>query len=191
MHTSNGKICEYPILLVDDELFMRRVLEDALVAQGYSVVTASNGKEALELVGNGDYPLILSDWVMPEMDGLELCRAIRMSKQEQYTYIILLTAQDTSDGIIQGLEAGADEYLLKPVNAAELTVRIQTARRIIDLERSLQKTLEEIRTLSLKDPLTGIFNRRYLDDRLPKELKRAYRYERPLSVLMMDIDHFK
>ncbi len=191
MDKPNGKICDYTILLVDDDLFMRRVMEDALVAQGYCVVTAGNGREALELVGKGDYPLILSDWIMPEMDGLEFCRAIRASKKGQNTYIILLTAQDASDGIIQGLEAGANEYLVKPVNAAELTVRLKTARRIIDLERSLQKSLEEIRTLSLKDPLTGIFNRRYLDERLPRELKRAYRYERPLSVIMMDIDHFK
>lgn len=166
-------------------------MEDALVNQGYSVVTAGNGREALELLEKGDYPLILSDWMMPEMDGLELCRAIRASKNERFTYIILLTAQDARDGIIQGLEAGANEYLVKPVNTAELTVRLKTARRIIDLERSLHKSLEEIRTLSLKDPLTGIFNRRYLDDRLPQELKRAYRYERPLSVIMMDIDHFK
>jgi diguanylate cyclase (GGDEF)-like protein len=191
MHEANGKICDYTILLVDDDLFMRRILEDTLVTQGYSVVTAGNGREALELIEKGDYPLIISDWMMPEMDGLELCRTIRVSKKEQNTYIILLTAQDAKDGIIQGLEAGANEYLVKPVNTAELTVRLKTARRIIDLERSLQKSLEEIRTLSLKDPLTGIFNRRYLNERLPRELKRAYRYERPLSIIMLDIDHFK
>lgn len=184
-------ICDYPVLLVDDDPFMRRVLSDALREIGYAVVTAENGRQALELAGTGDYPLILSDLVMPEMDGLELCRCIRASQSLQYAYLILLTSLDTQDSIIQGLEAGANEYLVKPVNTAELTVRLKTARRIIDLERSLKRSLEEIRTLSLKDPLTNVFNRRYLDERLPQEIKRAYRFERPLSILMMDIDHFK
>lgn len=183
--------CEYPILLVDDDPFTIRVLSDSLEEMGYSVVTAKNGREALELAGNGDYPLVLSDWVMPEMDGIELCRRIRSSQCPQYTYIILLTSLDARDNIIQGLEAGADEYLVKPVNPAELTVRLKTARRIIDLERSLNKSLVEIKILSLKDPLTGVFNRRYLDDRLPQEIKRAYRFKRPISILLMDIDHFK
>jgi diguanylate cyclase (GGDEF)-like protein len=183
--------CEYPILLVDDDPFIIRVLSDSLEEMGYSVVTAQNGREALELAKNGDYPLILSDWVMPEMDGIELCRRIRSSRSPQYTYIILLTSLDTRDSFIQGLEAGADEYLVKPVNSAELTVRLKTARRIIDLERSLKRSMEEIRALSLKDPLTGVFNRRHLDERLPQEIKRSYRFRRPLSILMIDIDHFK
>lgn len=191
MSETGATICEYPVLLVDDDPFMRKVLSDSITEMGYAVVTAVNGREALEMAGNGDYPLILSDWVMPEMDGLELCARIRATQSQQYTYIILLTSLDTRDNIVQGLEAGADEYLVKPVNTAELTVRLKTARRIIDLERSLKKSLAEIRALSLKDPLTGAFNRRYLDERLPQEIKRAYRFERPLSILMMDIDHFK
>lgn len=191
MDKLEGTTCEYPILLVDDDPFIVRVLSDSLEEMGYTVAVAKNGSEALELSANGDYPLILSDWVMPEMDGIELCRRIRSSQSPQYTYIILLTSLDKRDNIIEGLEAGANEYLVKPVNPAELTVRLKTARRIIDLERSLKKSLEEIRALSLKDPLTGAFNRRYLDDRLPQEVKRAYRFKRPLSILLMDIDHFK
>ncbi|MSM38328.1 MAG: diguanylate cyclase [Geobacter sp.] len=191
MSTFDSDICEYPILLVDDDRFIRRITEDALVRLGYKVETAANGKIALKMLVEGDFPLVISDWVMPEMDGVELCRAIRESHRQQYTYIILLTSQARQDDIIKGLEAGADEYLVKPVNPAELTVRIKTARRIIDLERSLQRSLEEIKRLSLTDALTGVFNRRYLDDRLLQELKRAYRYERPLSIAMLDIDHFK
>lgn len=191
MSTFDSDICEYPILLVDDDRFIRRITEDALVRLGYKVETAANGKIALEMLVEGDYPLVISDWVMPEMDGVELCRAIRESHRKQYTYIILLTSQARQDDIIKGLEAGADEYLVKPVNPAELTVRIKTARRILDLERSLQRSLGEIKRLSLTDALTGAFNRRYLDDRLLQELKRAYRYERPLSIAMLDLDHFK
>ncbi|MBS4069262.1 MAG: diguanylate cyclase [Sulfurimonas sp.] len=191
MSTFDICICDYPILLVDDDRFMQRITEDALVRLGYRVDTAANGKIALKMLEKGDYPLVISDWVMPEMDGVELCRAIRDSHRQQYTYIILLTSQARQDDIIKGLEAGADEYLVKPVNPAELTVRIKTARRIIDLERSLQRSLGEIKRLSLTDALTGVFNRRYLDDRLLQELKRAYRYERPLSIAMLDLDHFK
>ncbi len=183
--------CEYPILLVDDDPFIVRVLSDSLTEAGYSVVIAKNGREALELIDSGYYPLILSDWVMPEMDGIELCKRIRSSQSPWYTYIILLTSLDTRDNLIFGLESGADDYLVKPVNPAELTARIKTARRIIDLERSLKKSLEEIKALSIKDPLTGAYNRRYLDDCLNHEVKRAYRFRRPISILMMDMDNFK
>ncbi len=183
--------CEYPILLVDDDPFIIRVLSDSLTDTGYSVITAKNGREALELIERGDYPLILSDWVMPEMDGIELCKRIRSSQSPRYTYIILLTSLDTRDNIIFGLESGADDYLVKPVHPAELTARLKTARRIIDLERSLKKSLEEIKALSIKDPLTGAYNRRYLDDCLNHEVRRAYRFRRPISILMMDIDNFK
>ncbi|KAF0216312.1 MAG: response receiver-modulated diguanylate [Geobacteraceae bacterium] len=181
----------FPVLVVEDNLLMRKILEASLMEAGYEVVSAGNGREALEIYGNGYYPIIMTDWVMPEMDGLELCRVIRESHSERYTYIILLTSQDSKTEMIQGLEAGADEYLVKPVNPAELTVRLKTARRILDLESSLKTSLEEIKNLSLKDSLTGIFNRRYLNERLPHEIKRAYRYERPMSLIMLDIDHFK
>jgi diguanylate cyclase (GGDEF)-like protein len=128
---------------------------------------------------------------MPEMDGLQLCRAIRSIKSEHYTYIILLTSQDSKEDLISGLEAGADEYLVKPVNQTELMVRLKTARRILDLESSLKKSLEEIKELSIHDPLTGAFNRGYLDQKLPQEIKRAFRYVHNLSIILTDIDHFK
>lgn len=181
----------FPVLVVEDNLLMRKILEASLKEAGYEVVSTENGREAFELYGKGYYPIILTDWVMPEMDGLELCRVIRENQSDRYTYIILLTSQDSKEDIIKGLEAGADEYLVKPVNQAELTVRLKTARRILDLESSLKTSLEEIKTLSLKDSLTGIFNRRYLNERLPQEIRRAYRYERPMSLIMLDIDHFK
>jgi diguanylate cyclase (GGDEF)-like protein len=180
-----------PILLVDDDRFMRTVLCQTLQDAGYQVSQAANGKEALELCRSSYFPIILTDWVMPEMDGIAFCRAFREKTAESYTYLILLTSQDGKDKLIEGLEAGADEYLIKPVNEAELMVRLKTARRILDLESSLQKSLEEIKQLSIREPLTGMFNRGYLDQHLPNEIRRADRYLRDFSLIMMDLDHFK
>lgn len=185
--TDNG----IPILLVDDDRFMRTVLCQTLQDAGYCVSQAANGKEALELCSNSYFPIIMTDWVMPEMDGIEFCRAFREKPADSYTYLILLTSQEGKEKLIAGLEAGADEYLTKPVQDAELMVRLKTARRILDLESSLQKSLEEIKQLSIHDSLTGTFNRGYLDQHLPNELRRADRYMRELSLIMMDLDHFK
>lgn len=180
-----------PILLVDDDRFIRTVLSQTLQDAGYHVSQAANGKEALELCCTSYFPIILTDWVMPEMDGVEFCRAFREKPADSYTYLILLTSQEGKEKLIKGLEAGADEYLTKPVQDAELMVRLKTARRILDLESSLQKSLEEIKQLSIHDPLTGAFNRGYLDQHLPNEIRRADRYMRELSLIMLDLDHFK
>ncbi len=182
---------EFPVLVVDDNLLLRTMLEANLKAAGYDVVTAQNGAEAFEIFKNGFFPIVMTDWVMPEMDGLDLCRAIRSDDSGRYTYIILLTSQNSKNDIISGLEAGADEYLIKPAHQAELVTRLKTARRILDLEASLKNALDEVKSLSLVDPLTGIFNRRYMDDRLPVEIKRAYRYERPLSLMIVGINRFR
>jgi diguanylate cyclase (GGDEF)-like protein len=128
---------------------------------------------------------------MPEMGGLELCRIIRERDFGGYTYVVMLTAQDSKDEMMRGLEAGADEYLVKPVHRAELTMRLKTADRILSLESSLKNSYEEIKALSVKDPLTKVYNRGYLDERLVHEVKRTFRFERPLSLIMLDIDHFK
>jgi diguanylate cyclase (GGDEF)-like protein len=170
---------------------MRTVLCQTLQDAGYQVSQATNGKEALELCRSTYYPIILTDWVMPEMDGIEFCYTFRRQPAINYSYLILLTSQDGKEKLIAGLEAGADEYLIKPVNEAELMVRLKTAHRILDLEISLQKSLEEIKQLSTRDPLTGVFNRGYLDQHLPNEIRRADRYMRELSMIMLDLDHFK
>lgn len=180
-----------PILLVDDDRFMRTVLAQFLRDSGYQVYEATNGREALELCTSRYFPVILTDWVMPEMDGVEFCRVFRSISADRYSYLILLTSQEGKEKLIAGLEAGADEYLTKPVHEAELMVRLKTARRILDLESSLKRSLEEIRELSIRDALTGVYNRGYLDQNLPLELKRSFRYMRDLSLIMIDLDHFK
>ena len=181
----------FPILIVDDDRLQRSVLEANLKTAGYDVVSAENGKEALEIFRKGYYPIVMTDWIMPEMCGLELCRAIREDDSGRYTYIIILTSLNSKNDIIAGLEAGADEYLVKPPHQAELTSRLKTARRILDLELSQQRYIDTIKNLSLIDPVTGVFSRRYMDERIHQEIRRAYRYERSLSVILVGLNLFE
>jgi len=181
----------YPILLAEDNPISRKMLEKILVHEGFDVRSVENGKEALALFKKEFFPIVLTDWLMPEMEGPELCQAIRKENHEGYVYIVLLTAKDSLDDIISGLEAGADDYLTKPANRAELIARLKNGLRILELEKSLKEANEEIRILSITDPLTGIYNRGYLNERLPQEIKRSIRYKRSLSLILCDIDHFK
>ncbi len=181
----------YPILVVEDNHFLRHVLCKLLEEDGHQVTAVPDGVAALAHLQRNTCPIVITDWVMPGMDGLELCRAIRALPLECYIYVLLLTSQESKEDLILGLEAGADEYLVKPVNEAELRVRLKIARRILNLERSLKQSLEELKHLSVKDPLTELYNRRFLAERLPQEIKRASRYGRSLSLIMLDIDHFK
>jgi diguanylate cyclase (GGDEF)-like protein len=179
------------ILLVDDEPTQRLIMARLLKRAGYEVETAGNGREALAKVEAGDFQLMITDWEMPEMDGVTLCSAVRALQNKAYVYIILLTARDAIEHVVTGLQAGADDYLTKPVIEPELMARLNTGKRIVTLERSLRTANEENRRLSITDPLTGVYNRRYLMEQLPREIDRAARYGRQLAVVMCDVDHFK
>ena len=181
----------FPILIVEDDPVSRRLLEKTLVKAGHEFVSVENGRKALEEFKERFFPIVLTDWMMPEMNGLQLCRAIRERTNTGYVFTVLLTAKDSKNDIVAGLEAGADDYLTKPVNQAELIARIKTGIRILELERSLKRANEEIRILSITDPLTGCYNRGYMTERLPQEIKRAKRYRHSLSLVLCDIDHFK
>jgi diguanylate cyclase (GGDEF)-like protein len=179
------------ILLVDDEPTQRLIMARLLRRAGYEVDTASNGREALARIGGGDFQLMITDWEMPEMDGIALCSALRSGDRQPYIYTILLTARDAIEHVVTGLQAGADDYLTKPVVEPELIARLNTGKRIVTLERSLRTANEENRRLSITDPLTGAYNRRYLMEQLPREIERAARYGRQLAAIMCDVDHFK
>ncbi len=184
-------IQDFPILVVDDDIVSRTVIEKYLNKAGFDVTTVVNGREALAALGNRFFPIILTDWMMPELNGPQLCRRIRDKKTDGYVFIILVTSRDSKTDIVSGLESGADDYLTKPIHPAELVARINTGIRILKLEQSLKQANEEIRILSITDSLTGCFNRTYLGERFPQELNRAQRYHRPLSLVLVDLDHFK
>lgn len=179
------------ILIVEDDPADRAILASTLRKGGYEFAVADNGQQAIDLYSQEFFPIIITDWMMPEMDGLELCRFIRSMNTKSYIYIILLTGRESRTDLIQGLAAGADEYLVKPLHSDELQVRLKGAQRILDLEFSLKRSLREVRELSIRDPLTGAYNRGYMDQQLSQELKRSFRYIHPLSIVMCDLDHFK
>lgn len=174
----------FSILVAEDDPVSRRILEKTLTKSGMKVVTAENGREALELLEKTFFPIVITDWMMPELNGLEFCRRIRRMEWPGYIFIILLTARGEVDDIITGLDAGADDYLTKPFNQAELKARLRAGTRILSL-------YEKINKLSIIDPLTQCFDRGYLMENLTREIKRSIRYKNNLYIVMSDIDHFK
>lgn len=181
----------FTVLVVDDDVVSRTVVQMHLQKAGFNVVTAANGHNALDLFDRQYFPIVLTDWMMPGIDGAQLCQLIREKKTDGYVFIILVTSRDSKTDIVSGLEAGADDYLTKPVHPAEMVARVNTGIRILNLEQSLKKANEEIRLLSITDSLTGCFNRGYLNEHFLHEVKRAQRYEHPLSIVLADVDHFK
>ncbi|MBI5062985.1 MAG: diguanylate cyclase [Desulfatitalea sp.] len=181
----------FPILVVDDDIVSRSVVQKYLLKAGFEVLCAGNGKEAMAKFSQQFCPIVLTDWMMPEITGPQLCRMIRETKTDGYVFIILITSRDSKTDIVSGLEAGADDYLTKPIHQAELIARINTGIRILTLEQSLKSANDEIRVLSITDPLTGCFNRLYLGEQFPQEFTRSQRYKHPLAVMLVDLDHFK
>ncbi len=181
----------YPVLVVEDDPVTRRLICKTVGGAGYAVAEAENGKIAQEMLKKSCFPIVVTDLMMPQMDGLALCRWIRCERNADYVYIVVLTAKDSTEDVLKGFETGVDDYLTKPFNHAELLARINTGMRIIGLERSLKQAYREIKALSIIDSVTGCYNRRYLEEKLPGEIKRAQRYRRDLSIVMCDLDHFK
>jgi diguanylate cyclase (GGDEF)-like protein len=179
------------ILVAEDDSISLRILLRTLQTWGFETVPASNGAEAWRLLQDPEIRLAVLDWEMPEADGPELCRRIRANSKKHYTYIILLTSRDNPQDIIAGLEAGADDYMIKPVKFPELRARLQTGRRVIGLEDRLLESQKRLYDLATKDGLTRLWNRRTILQFLGDELAHGERTRTPASIIMMDVDHFK
>jgi diguanylate cyclase (GGDEF)-like protein len=193
------------VLAVDDDPTSLRLLTRHLKADGYDVITAENGQEALETALHETPHVIVTDWIMPGMSGVDLCRALRRFEPGRNMYILILTGREDAEQIIEGFKAGADDYVSKPFDPRVLLARVQAGRRMVELQqqadRDRRARAEMARDLGLKkrqlqgavwtDYLTGLPNRRYAMDRLEKEWRTAVRLDKPLSVVMVDIDHFK
>jgi two-component system chemotaxis response regulator CheY len=179
------------VLVVDDDEAYLQLLHMVLKRRGHDVIEAKDGKAAWELMQENPFPMVVSDWMMPEMDGIELTLNIRKIKFKIYTYIILLTAKKTTEEVIEGLEAGADDYLTKPFDLNELRARIKIGERIIALETELRESRDKLIIQATRDSLTELLNRRGLYECIELETARAKREDIPLSLLMIDLDHFK
>lgn len=180
------------VLIADDDPVSRRLLQVSLGNAGYRVDAAADGAEALRVLNQPDSPrLVILDWLMPGMDGVEVCRMVRASAREPYQYIILLTAKGHQTEIIEGLEAGADDYITKPFDLQELKARLRAGKRILELQEQLVSAREQLRIQATHDSLTGLFNRRAIQEALDREATRCRREKKPVGVIMADVDHFK
>ncbi len=179
------------VLIAEDDPVSSRILDRYVRHWGFDPVQAVNGTEAWERLKDRETRLALLDWEMPGADGPELCRRVRVRVRTNYTYIILLTARDKPGDIIAGLNAGADDYMTKPLQFQELKARLQTGRRIVELEDKLLDSQKRLYELATKDGLTGLWNRRTIIQFLGDELAHGQRSGTDTSVIMIDVDHFK
>ena len=175
---------DYKVLLVDDDPALLRLLFRWLTRAGYSVRTATDGREALDAIELECPDFLITDWMMPNIDGLELCRKVRKMLLPHYVYIVFLTAMTKPAEMIAALENGADDFLTKPVTEGELLARLKSSSRVLELERQLS-------LMAYTDSLTGLLTQRSLYESLEKEWQRARRSHSPLSCVMMDLDFFK
>jgi len=180
------------ILVAEDDPVSRRLLEVFLVKWGFEVVLASTGLEALQLLERMDSPrLALLDWMMPGMEGVQVCQKLREFKDRPYVYVMLLTARTQKDDLLQGLESGADDYLTKPFDSQELRARLRVGQRILDLQDKLIAAGEELLFRATHDNLTGISNRGVIMDNVRRERFRQDRGGTAFAIVLGDIDHFK
>ena len=172
------------ILMAEDDTTSRLLFGATLRKLGYSVTAVENGQKAWETWKQGEYPLLISDWMMPDIDGLQLCKMIRAEPGLQYTYIILLTSLDSKGSYLEGMDAGADDFITKPFDEEQLAARLRVAERILALH-------EKLHIQATHDHVTGIWNRVAIMDHLKAELERARRQSTCMGVIMADLDHFK
>jgi two-component system, cell cycle response regulator len=180
------------VLIAEDDPISLRVVETMLKKWGYEAVLAHDGEEALRGLQAEDPPRIaILDWMMPRKDGIAVCRELRQQSDRAYVYILLLTAKSQQRDLVEGLGAGADDYLTKPYSGDELRARLFSGERILEVHQELVAAREALRSQAVRDPLTGLFNRRYMGEALERELRRAEHGGQPVSLVMLDVDHFK
>jgi two-component system cell cycle response regulator len=180
------------VLIAEDDPVSRRVLESFLAKWGYEVVIATNGSDALTILEKHDAPrLAVLDWMMPGMEGVQVCQRLRENATRPYTYALLLTARGQKEDLLKGLEMGADDYLTKPFDAQELRARLHVGQRILELQDALIATRDTLHFQATHDLLTGISNRGVVLDALQRERSRQMREGGSFGVVLVDLDHFK
>ena len=186
-------------LVADDDLITATILSTTLARSGMDVTIAHDGDVAWRQLNSVQPPaLAMLDWMMPNIDGLELCRRIRSTQRLATMYVILVTGRDSREDLVAGLHAGANDYMIKPIDLAELKARIGVGIRVANLQQSLTRNVNELKAtrdrlarLASTDDLTGVYSRRWWFDPAEKEFSRSRRYDRVFSLLMADLDWFK
>jgi two-component system cell cycle response regulator len=181
----------FVVAIVDDDPAIRRLVRLLLKRSGYDTVEFATGAEAREQLERIPWDLAILDRRLPDIDGLVLCQELRLNPEFKSRYVIMLTGEDETEDKIQGLDLGADDYITKPFQYAELLARIRAAKRIVDLQKELMDTNRRLERLSITDGLTGLYNHRHFQDELFREFEESARYGRPLSLAMADLDFFK
>jgi two-component system, cell cycle response regulator len=180
------------ILIAEDDAISRTLLERTLQRAGYDVIAVDDGAKALEELSKHDAPRLgLLDWIMPEKDGVEVCRELRRRQEQDYTYLILLSSRESKQDIVEGLKSGADDYLTKPFDMEELKARLRSGERILELEDRLVEARESMRFQATHDLLTSLWNRGVIVELISREVMRSRRERSCTAVMMCDIDHFK
>ena len=180
------------LLIADDSNVVRMMLLGVTKHWGYDVILAENGEQAWQIMQQKDAPkLLLLDWEMPKMNGIEVCERVIAQNPENPAYILLLTSRTESEDIVEGLSKGASDYISKPFDSAELQVRLQVGKRMIEMQEKLNSTMLKLTVLASHDVLTGILNRRAIMQALNIEIQRIERQNKILVIGMCDIDNFK
>jgi two-component system cell cycle response regulator len=179
------------ILIVDDDPLVLARLQELAVAAGYDVRTATSVSEALRALASFSASILVTDFHVADMHGLDLCRRVRERRVTGYVYIMLFTAQDREEDILAAFAAGADDYVIKRTSTTQFMTRLRTAKRVVELENSLRKAVERTRRIEINDALTGVYNRRYFLRHFGRELKRTQRFGGDVSLLLIEVDHLK
>jgi two-component system cell cycle response regulator len=179
------------VLVGDDSAVSRKLVEQTLSDERYSLVFAKNGRETVDHFAKHHPALVIVDWIMPDLTGIEICKHIRSKTKASYTYIILLTGKSGMESVVEGLAAGADDYLTKPFHPEELIARVGVGLRIMELQREIEIKNAMLQELALTDSLTGLPNRRAIEDWAARQLSGAARYGFSFWVALADLDHFK
>jgi two-component system cell cycle response regulator len=179
------------VLVADDSAVYRKLVEQAFTDANYLLLVARSGQEAIDLISEHFPAIVITDWVMPDLTGIELCQRIRAGSQNPYTYVIILTSVSEKENVVKGLAAGADDYLTKPFHPEELLARVEVGRRLVELHRQVGAKNRLLEELALTDSLTCLPNRRAIDEWAPRQLSGAARHGFPFWVVMADLDNFK
>jgi len=190
-HEMDATARDFKVLVADDSRIYRKLVEQTLSEKQYAVLFAKSGREAIDLFSEHQPSLVITDWMMPDLSGIELCEHIRSHTRQSYTYLIILTGITEKNKLVKGLAAGADDYLTKPFHSDELLARVGVGRRIVELHRQLEAKNLLLEELALTDPLTGLPNRRAIEDWATRQLSGAARYGFSFLVVLADLDHFK